>query len=362
MDNLKAVLVAWVIGGHALLGYSAVGGWPYDEVNEVQFQPDVEVILKTLLGPTGLFMMGTFFFVAGLFLPRSLRRRGPARFARERVLRLGVPFLVSALVIWPVSMWVAYRSTGRDVSVAWVFVHRDPLLDSGALWFAEILLIFSLVCALGLLPPGRELTGRRLLGWAAGIAAATFVVRLGFPARSGQVGDLHIWQWPQLAGMFVLGILAGLQGWESRVPDRLWRACRTVLLGVAGLLPVYALLAGRVDLSSTSGVFLGGLHWQSLLSSTLEGTVVVAGSVWLLGAAQRRLTGTGPLHRFATRGAFAAFVLQGPVLIGWAVALRPWDVPAELKAPLVAAGAIATAFTLGWLLAGTRAGRILGSG
>jgi hypothetical protein len=34
IDNLKAVLVAWVIAGHAMLGYTAIGGWPYDEVNE----------------------------------------------------------------------------------------------------------------------------------------------------------------------------------------------------------------------------------------------------------------------------------------------------------------------------------------
>ena len=30
IDNLKAVLVAWVIAGHAFLAYAAFGGWPYD--------------------------------------------------------------------------------------------------------------------------------------------------------------------------------------------------------------------------------------------------------------------------------------------------------------------------------------------
>ncbi len=27
LDNLKALLVAWIIFGHALLGYVAYGGW-----------------------------------------------------------------------------------------------------------------------------------------------------------------------------------------------------------------------------------------------------------------------------------------------------------------------------------------------
>ena len=35
VDNLKTVLVEWIIGCHALLEYLAIGGWPYDEVQEV---------------------------------------------------------------------------------------------------------------------------------------------------------------------------------------------------------------------------------------------------------------------------------------------------------------------------------------
>jgi hypothetical protein len=27
IDNLKALLVAWVIAGHAILGYTVIGGW-----------------------------------------------------------------------------------------------------------------------------------------------------------------------------------------------------------------------------------------------------------------------------------------------------------------------------------------------
>ncbi len=51
LDALRVVLVAWVIGGHALVGYSAVGGWGYDEVNEVTFAPATELVLVAVLGP-----------------------------------------------------------------------------------------------------------------------------------------------------------------------------------------------------------------------------------------------------------------------------------------------------------------------
>jgi hypothetical protein len=48
------------------------------------------------------------------------------------------------------------------------------------------------------------------------------------------------------------------------------------------------------------------------------------------------------------------------VLIGLALALRPVDVPAEIKAVTVAGVGVAASFALAWLLvARTRLGRIL---
>jgi hypothetical protein len=43
-------------------------------------------------------------------------------------------------------------------------------------------------------------------------------------------------------------------------------------------------------------------------------------------------------------------MLQAPVLIGLAVAVRPLPLPAEVKALIVATGGIAGSFALAWLL------------
>lgn len=78
VDNLKTVMVSWIIAGHALLGYSAIGGWPYDKVNEVTLGPRSELLLATVFGPTALCLVATFFFLAGLFtapMPPSCSRR-----------------------------------------------------------------------------------------------------------------------------------------------------------------------------------------------------------------------------------------------------------------------------------------------
>ena len=345
LDDLRTLLVAWVIGGHALLGYSAVGGWAFHEVRDVGYPPVVETALVAVLGPSGLFVIGLFFFVAGLFVAPAVARHGRLGYLRDRALRLGLPWLVSALLVWPASVWVAYRAAGRDVSFWWVLTHRHPLLDSGSLWFALVLLLFSVPVVLW----GVHFTlrGRHLVAAVVAVALVSFVVRLWWPARSGQVADLHLWQWPQCLGLFVLGVAARRAGWERHVPDRVRRLCGAATLATLLLLPVLALASGLRDVARDSGPYLGGWHWQASALAAVEAVLVVLGSVWLVGLAERRLAWSGPRWTRWSRNAFAAFVIQGPVLMLLATALRPLPAPAWVKAPLVGAAAIAACWWIG---------------
>ncbi|GAA2544401.1 acyltransferase family protein [Pseudonocardia hydrocarbonoxydans] len=368
LDALRTTLVAWVIAGHALMGYSAVGGWAYDEVREVTFAPGVELVLVAVLGPTGLFVIGVFFFVSGLLTERALLRHGASAYVRGRVLRLGLPWAVSAFLVWPASVWFAYTAAGHDVSFAWVLTHREPFLDAGSLWFALVLLIYSVAFAAwyrltgqgsGAAPPvaPRPLTGRYLAGATVAITLLSFAVRLWFPARSGQVADLHLWQWPQCAGMFVLGVVAARRGWVQRVPDRIRRGSGVAVLVTLVVLPVAALASGVRDVARDAGPFLGGWHVAALATAAVEAVLVVAGSVWLVGQAGRRGFGGGPRAGALARAAFPAFVVQGPVLLGLAVLARPLGAPAEVKAPLVAAAALAVCFGIGRAVSGPRRAR-----
>jgi hypothetical protein len=353
VDNLKVILVAWVIGGHALLGYSAIGGWPYDEVNEVTFHPGVETALAALIGPSGLFFMGTFYFMAGIFTPGSIERKGRQRFITERLVRLGTPWVVSAVLVWPTFVWIAYNGAGQNVSWWHAFTHRDPLLDSGSLWFVGVLLVFSVAVAFGPPVEQRRITPGTVVGMTVIVAGTTFLTRLVFPARSGQVGDLHLWWWPQCLGMFLLGAIGGRELAE-RVPDEIYRLSRNVVVGIIAVLPVAAAFLGVLDLAENAEPFLGGFTWQAATLALVEGVLVVAGSLWLIGLAQRRLTGQGPFAEGLARSAYAAFVVQGPILLSLATAVRPLELPAEVKAPVVGAGAIAVSFAIGWFVTSRR--------
>jgi hypothetical protein len=364
VDNLKTIMVAWIIGGHALLGYAAIGGWPYDEVNEVTFDPRSELVLSALLGPSALFVIGTFFFLAGLFAQAPLARKGPARFAADRMLRLGVPFLAFMALLWPLFMWFAYRAAGYHVSYWWSFTHRQPFLDSGPLWFAEVLLYVSVGYAawswtarrLGRRPDPHPapLRGAHLVALAVAVAVASFWVRLWFPARSTQILDLHLWQWPACVAMFGFGVAVARRGWQVKVPERLYRAGAFAVAVTVVAVPVLALGVGVSNVAQDAGPFLGGWHWQALVLACMEASLVVAGSVWLLGLAQRRLAGGGPLSAACARSSYAAFALQVPVLLTLAIAARPLPWPAEAKAFLVAALGVPACFSLGWLIVRTR--------
>jgi hypothetical protein len=353
IDNLKAVLVAWVIAGHALLGYAAIGGWPYDEVTEVTLPRELELGLAIILGPSALFVIGTFFFLSGLLAPRSIARYGPAGFVRQRMLRLGMPWLLFTILVWPLVMWVAYRSAGHTLSFWQVLQARQPFLDSGPLWFVQILLYVSVGHALF------TWTGQRyglrplpvtLVMTAVVIAVSSFAIRIWFPARSQQILDLHLWQWPQCIGLYGLGVLVAGQGWAERVPLRTARRCgMAVLLAVTAGVAVVVLL-GVSDPKRDGVLFLGGWHWQALALDVVEATLVVAGSVWLLGCAQRWLTSQAVVLTRAARCAYAAYLLQAPVLIGLEVAARSLLWPAVVKAIVVAALAVAGSFALGWIL------------
>jgi hypothetical protein len=358
VDNLRALMVAWIIGGHALLGYSAIGGWPYDEVKETTFETRSELGLAVVLGPSALFVIGSFFFVSGMFAPGALARKGPSGFARDRVVRLGLPWLAFVIAVWPLFMWLAYLAAGRRVSFWWEFTHRRPLLDSGPLWFAEVLLYVSVGYALWTWLAGQlhrrqgdaALGGRQLAVLTITVALASFIVRLWFPVRSKQVLDLHLWQWPQCVAMFALGVAVARHAWAERVPDGVRRGCGYAVVVTLVGLPVLAAFLGIDDLAADDGPFLGGWHWQAAVLAGIEAVLVVAGSVWLLGFAQRRMTGEGPVARACARGAFAAFLLQAPVLLVLAIALRPVAVPAEVKALVVGGLGVPLCFWLGWFL------------
>lgn len=366
LDRIKIALVATIIAVHGVAGYSSFeGAWAYQPVREVALVEATELAVGTLLLPGLLFVMGVFFLVSGLVVPGSVDRRGPGGFARERLLRLGVPYAVWVLLVWPVVVWAPRRAAGWDASYGEMFVEAEPFLDPGAMWFVGVLLVYSLVYAGwrawrdrrdavvgGGRRPGRtDVTGRDLVVLALAVSVATVAVRTVFPFDSHQVAEFQLWQWPQYVALFGLGVVAGRRGAFQPVPPALRRASGR--MAAAGLV-AYAVLFGLVvarGLDPTEAFARPMPEAAPLALALVEGPLAVGASVWVLALAQRHLD--SPLGARGTaiaRSAYAAYLLQGVVLIGAALALRPVPVVAEVKALVVAAAGVVGSFALADLL------------
>ncbi|HZD18386.1 MAG TPA: acyltransferase [Actinomycetota bacterium] len=352
LDNVKALLIAGIIASHAIQGYSEFGSWTYQDFQEVTLSPVVETVFVVAMMSLGaLFLMALFFLISGLFTQDSLARKGASRFVSDRLLRLGVPFAIYTLLVWPLleySLFGPLMHRGFWDS----YLDTHPVLDNGPMWFVGVLLLYSLGLA-GLrrwfprpATPDRELRWRHLVLLSLAVGVATFLLRTVFPADSGQPLNLHLWGWPEYVAMFGLGVVAARHGWLRPVPDALARRC-----GIAALVAIAAVTVSVVSaepLGLDEDAFFGGWRWTALLAAMAEGVLSVSAPIWVLAFARRHLNGVGRVRRAAARSSYLAFMLQGPVLVALALALRPIDLSGDVKALLVAALGIVGSFALAW--------------
>lgn len=357
-DDLKVLLVAGVVVGHATLAWTDNEAWVLEEP---PVREPLLIGLNLLALLAVLFAMPAFFLLAGAFSPPSLARKGTRRFLADRALRLGVPLVVYLLVMAPVVEYADMLNSGEwdrgfPSFVPYSWAHHAP----GPLWFVEVLLLFSVAYAVlrsARSPASRPATPLRaaplvLAGLA--VAAASVGVRLVLPlgeeaADVPGLQDLYLAQAPAWVASFALGVVGAERGWWDRIPPGvsrwLLRAAWSATAGVVVVVSVTAEVLGA-DVET----FFGGGTWQSVVLALLEGALVVTMPLWLWDVFRRRAGPQGRLLRELSRAAFAAFVVHQIVLVGTVLATRlvPW--PPEIEYLAAAALALVGSFGLGALL------------
>jgi glucan biosynthesis protein C len=94
-----------------------------------------------------VFLMSLMFLLSGLFVWPSLQRKRGWGFVRDRLRRLGLPYVFGVLVLIPVAVYPAYLATGGDPSLTVYLQHYValPFLPNGQLWFLWQLLALNFV-------------------------------------------------------------------------------------------------------------------------------------------------------------------------------------------------------------------------
>jgi peptidoglycan/LPS O-acetylase OafA/YrhL len=356
VDNLRVTVIAGVIVVHVATAYVLDSDWYYEERASSAV---TEAIVGAAILPAALFAMGVLFLVAGLFSSRSLARKGPWPFVRDRLQRLGVPLVAFTFVIGPLTSFVgdrAERGSSED-DVGSFLIDKMQRADTGPMWFVTALLVFSVAYAAWrwARPTSVTATGplrpRHLVAAGAAIVVGSFVVRLKWPFTADTPFDLNLWEWPQMATLFALGVLAGENGWLDLMPGPLRRACgRASVVGALGLLFVVA----AAGLAGNEEPFLGGWHLQALAEPAVEATIAVGMSLWLVGWFAGRWNYDGALARSLGRASFAAYIIHAPVIVLLSAGLSSVTVATDVKFVMVAVLGVATSFTVGWYMTKVR--------
>jgi hypothetical protein len=365
LDNIRTLLIAFVILGHMAMTYGAEGDWSYKETGQGS---DITFLVLLPLAAVGVaFMMGLFFLIAGYFTPRACDRKGAGRFMLDRLIRLGIPFVFYQVVINPFIYYTLDIHRGDFQGSLWEFLpgyirSRDSFGD-GPVWFLEALLIFCAfyalwrVAAKALSRPHSEKnteakppSNRAIALFAFGLGAATFVARIWVTVGvSYEPWHLELARFPQFAAMFVVGILAYRRNWLETFTDAQSRLWRWVALLFVLLLPALAIASGALT-GTLDERAAGGLNVLSLAYSMWEAFMGVSMIITVLVWFRKRFNRQGRLARAMSRGTFATYVLHPAVIIPLALLLSGIQMNLGLKFLLVAPVAVALCFVIGYYI------------
>ena len=96
------------------------------------------------------FFMSAMFFLSGLFVWPSLQRKGTGWFLRDRCWRLGLPFVICALILMPIAYYAVELRLHPEVSFPafwWKTITVGPWMI-GPAWFVWVLLALDVIAAL----------------------------------------------------------------------------------------------------------------------------------------------------------------------------------------------------------------------
>lgn len=231
IDRLRIWLTILVVAHHSADTYSSLGDW------YVAFGgKDASATGLTLfMIANQLYFMGAFFLLAGFFTPAAFDRRGPRRYLRDRLVRLGIPLLFYVVVIRPLCLLPGGIVKAQQANASHQHFSLPRYLalggDPGVTWFLEVLIVFSL--------------GYVLLR----VLTRTSTAHAQIPSTTPRIGGLGVivvalaaitmvWQWavplgaywpivglpspyflPQYLLFFILGAVASRRQWLQQMPS-----------------------------------------------------------------------------------------------------------------------------------------------
>ncbi len=346
VDNLRILLICGVLVVHLNNTYGWLGAWMYRD--PAAPDPFTVAFLWPFQSILVACFMGIFFLLAGYFTPGSYDHKGGTAFVRDRLIRLGIPWLVYALLLQPLVVYIAAGLPGSFWSFYTTgYLHGAHSIADGPIWFVELLLFFSLVYA-----AWRWLTRQRtqttastgtlpsylvIFGFICALGLVTFVVRLWW-VLGFQPGPFNVplGYLPQYISLFVVGIVASRRKWFVTLTPRMGRDWSLIALLATLIFMLGLVMAGKHTGSS------GGFNWMAFGSALLESFLVVGVGMGLLVLFRERWNHQGKVTKELAADVYTVYLIHPVVLVSFAyafhvVALYPllkWGIAVVVTIPL----------------------------
>jgi glucan biosynthesis protein C len=357
LDLMRAFVVVGLIVEHAAVVFVSTEGW---FVND----PHPNVGFGIFVTWASTWGMPLLMLVSGMGVCYALRHRSAGAFVRERLGRLGVPFVVGMVALVP-PMWYLRLMREPDFHMSygrfWLRFFDLPAMAKGLplraewsaggmvfdpahTWFLYVLLVWSMV----LLPVFLYLRSHRGAGLVDRVAG--FVERHGLVtlvafaapvmlAEAAFGANDNTGAWDRVPFLFFLlyGFLIALDG---RFEAALRRGRRVAL--VAALPASVALMFWAGEIDKSGGELMNGSQtgWSGLqaLTGWLWVVAILGYASAIVNGRSRRSSKATPsrsrwarVERYANEAVLPFYVLHLPVIVGAAWVIVRWHAPILAK-------------------------------
>jgi glucans biosynthesis protein C len=359
IDNLRWLMIIFVVMMHVNVTYSMLGGWYYIEKAKLDL---FENIYFGMYGSfTQAYFMGFLFFIAGYFVPSSFDRKGFGMFIKDRCIRLGLPTLIFMLLIHPVTIIILDYFLHWNLNLPHAYIKYlftfDFIRSSGPLWFALALLIFSILYAIvriiGKINPDSAsktnlIRNKHIFAAALIISVFTFLTRLKFPIGTN-ILNMQLCFFPQYIVLFILGIVFHRRNLLQTIPYHIGMKWFKYILIIGPVFWFLIMYSSRASIENFKP-FLGYFTWQSAAYSFWESFFCIGICMGLLVLFRDKFNYQGRKAKFLSDNAFGVYVFHTPVLVFISMLFKDIIIYPFLKYLLVAAIAIPLSFLVSYFL------------
>jgi glucans biosynthesis protein C len=374
LDAVRAFALLSGIALHATMSFLPgfrAARWPISDDSS-------SLALAVLFFVVHIFRMSVFFAIAGFFARLLLERLGTAAFIKNRLLRIGLPFVLAMVLVLPLTIlpliWGA-----KQLQFAGPPLMSPPIPQRGVpwghLWFLYLLLQMYaalLITRVGIRALNRPGRGRALLdGMLRGLLASRLApLVLAAPLAAA----LYFTPWWQMWGGIptpIMGFVpngpavvgfgsALLFGWFlHRQPSLLELLKRDWLLyaiAAASLSVAAILLIGAVPRFAVVA-----MSPAQRLACTITYTVALWAWVFtIIGVAMEYCAAHSPRWRYLSDASFWMYLIHVPIVWGLQAWMIRWPLHWSIKYPLVLAMTMTLLLaSYRYLVRGTFVGKLL---